>query len=203
MAGERSVSKRKVSIFGKQFSLTQEVSSDMGLPMDLSVVAAKTGTLSTRTDDNTGTLTMTGGHGITDAAKVDVYWSGGKRRGMTVGTVATNSVPIDGGTGDVLPIATTAVTVQVVRDENATFAAADCTGIFFQVQGNERATIVLIDDADAEVLHIPLDAGEAYIWQSSDNGDSPIDGGGTIAKIRVTQEDSTAAVRVYGAIQYN
>jgi hypothetical protein len=78
-----------------------------------SVPAAKTGTLTTRTDANTGTLTMSSGHGFTDGVKVDVFWATGKRRNMTVGTVATNSVPIDGGSGDDLPTAATAITAMV------------------------------------------------------------------------------------------
>jgi hypothetical protein len=77
------------------------------------LAAAKTGTLTTRTDNDTGTLTMTAGHGITTGQTLDVYWAGGQRRGMTVGTVATNSVPIDGGAGDNLPANTTAITAMV------------------------------------------------------------------------------------------
>jgi hypothetical protein len=78
-----------------------------------SVPAAKTGTLTTRTDANTGTLTMSSGHGFTDGVKVDVFWATGSRRNMTVGTVATNSVPVDGGSGDDLPAAATAITAMV------------------------------------------------------------------------------------------
>jgi hypothetical protein len=75
------------------------------------LVAAQTGTLSTRTDNDTGVATLTTGHGIvTSGDKVDVYWSGGVRYGMTA-TVATNDVTIDGGGGDNLPAQSTAVTV--------------------------------------------------------------------------------------------
>jgi len=74
------------------------------------VPAANTGTLSTRTDDNTGVATLVAGHTITTGAVVDVYWSGGVHYGMTA-VVAANDVTIDLGAGDNLPIATTAITV--------------------------------------------------------------------------------------------
>lgn len=81
--------------------------------ISVDVPAAKSGTLTTRTDNDTGTLTMSSGHGFTDGQKLDVFWSGGSRRNMTIGTVVTNSVPIDGGSGDNLPTAATAITAMV------------------------------------------------------------------------------------------
>jgi hypothetical protein len=73
--------------------------------------AAKAGTLSTRTDNDTGVATLGASHGITDGMIVDVHWSGGVRYGMTVGTVSGTSVPIDLGSGDNLPAQATAITV--------------------------------------------------------------------------------------------
>ena len=70
----------------------------------------KSGSLTTRTDDNTGTLTMAGGHGITTGQSIIVLWDGGSRT-VSAGTVAGNSVAIDGGAGQVLPDAATDVRV--------------------------------------------------------------------------------------------
>lgn len=90
---------------------------DAALPgHEITLPAAKTGTLSTRTDDETGTLTMAADHGITTASVIDIYWSGGARYGVLVGTVSVNSVPIgadNAGTGDVLPAQATAITAAV------------------------------------------------------------------------------------------
>ena len=61
------------------------------------VQPAKTGTLSTRTSTTVGTLTMAGGHGITTGVLIDLFWSGGSRARVTVGSVSGNSVPISGG----------------------------------------------------------------------------------------------------------
>lgn len=76
----------------------------------LTIPAAKTGTLTTRTDSDTGVATMTAGHGFSTSDKLDVFWAGGSRRAMTA-TVAVNAVTIDGGSGDALPVTTTALTV--------------------------------------------------------------------------------------------
>jgi len=81
------------------------------------LVAAQVGSLTTRTDDNTGVATLSTGHGITTGMVVDVYWSGGVRYGMTA-TRSVNEITVDGGAGDVLPAQDTAVTVveQIIVD---------------------------------------------------------------------------------------
>jgi hypothetical protein len=79
---------------------------------------AAIGTLTTRTDDETGTLTMDeAAHGIETGNIINLSWATGARNTITVGTVSGTSVPIgadDEGTGDDLPIATTEVTASIV-----------------------------------------------------------------------------------------
>lgn len=95
----------------------QETLTKGGLTgLEKTIPVADAGTLTTRTDANTGTVTMTASdHGITTGSIVDVYWSGGQRRGMLVGSVSGTSVPIDLGSGTDLPVTTTAVQVAVVQ----------------------------------------------------------------------------------------
>ena len=85
------------------------------------LAVAKIGQLTTRTDANTGTLTMAASHGITTGARLDIFWTEagvkGARYGVTVGTVSVNSVPIDLGAGDDLPTNLTAVTAFVPIEE--------------------------------------------------------------------------------------
>jgi hypothetical protein len=69
------------------------------------------GTLSTRTDNATGVLTVPTGHGITTANMVDVYWSGGRRYGATVTGTTSTTISFNVGSGTNLPIATTAIVV--------------------------------------------------------------------------------------------
>ena len=73
--------------------------------------AGKSGTLTTRTDDNTGIVTVASGHGITASDTVDVYWSGGRRYGVDVTATAATTIDIDLGRGDNLPAASTAVVI--------------------------------------------------------------------------------------------
>lgn len=68
------------------------------------------GTLSARTGDSVGTLTITG-HGISTGQGVDVYWNSGSnaRIGCVAGTVSGDNIPITSGAGDVLPASSTSV----------------------------------------------------------------------------------------------
>jgi hypothetical protein len=102
------------SLGGIAFNASAQLTADVQESTTYSVPVAQTGTLTTRTDNDTGTLTMaSGGHGITTGARLDIYWTGGCRRGMVVGTVSGTTVPIDLGSGDNLPIATTTIQASV------------------------------------------------------------------------------------------
>ncbi len=72
------------------------------------------GTLTTRTDDNTGVITLTSGtaaqYGISPASTINLVWATGSRTGMSVTGVAGNVVNLDVGSGDALPIVTTGIT---------------------------------------------------------------------------------------------
>ncbi len=70
----------------------------------------KYGTLTTRTSDTQGEVTLETGHGVTSAATNQTfYWFENgvlkKRRNTTIGVVVGDVVPFSGGTGDVLPLA--------------------------------------------------------------------------------------------------
>lgn len=92
-----------VSAGGTIITGLQSVTTDGVDPREVTLPVGKAGTLTARTDANTGEATLGSGHGITDGMIVDVRWAAGVRYGMTVGTVASLVVPIDGGTGDDLP----------------------------------------------------------------------------------------------------
>jgi hypothetical protein len=81
--------------------------------IDLPAVSAlNTGTLTTRTDDDEGVVTLQTGHTIVSSgALVDLYWAGGSRHGMSA-TKDVNAITLAaGGTGDVLPAEDTAITM--------------------------------------------------------------------------------------------
>jgi hypothetical protein len=86
-------------------------SADDLITVEVDLPAGKSGTLTTRTDDNTGVLTVASGHGITASDTVDVYWSTGRRYGVDVTAVGATTIDIDLGSGDNLPAASTAIVV--------------------------------------------------------------------------------------------
>lgn len=138
-----------------------------------SIPAAKSGTLTTRTDDDTGILTMTSGHGITTGQKLDVFWAGGSRRNMTVGTVATNSVPIDLGSGDNLPAASTAITAMVP----VSFSVASFNGdavLGFAVYSPVAGYVVICQNGSTNTAPYHLDAGEGKSFSFSAGDTNPI-----------------------------
>lgn len=109
-----------LSVQGGGISVQQSVTrnGDLTVAAQVTLPAGKSGTLTTRTDDNTGQLTVASGHGITGSDTVDVYWSGGRRYGVDVTATAATTIDIDLGTGDNLPTASTAVVIckQVVAN---------------------------------------------------------------------------------------
>lgn len=73
-------------------------------------------TLTTRTDNDTATVTITGTNGYANGQTVDVGWAAGQRLGMTIsslsGSGAGATMVVDGGTGDNLPVQTTALFIR-------------------------------------------------------------------------------------------
>jgi hypothetical protein len=183
---------------------TQKTSIEVGVlatvTPDTTVGPAKTGTLTTRTSDTVGTLTMTAGHGIATGNRIDLFWSGGHRRGVVVGTVATNSVPITGGSGDVLPAATTAITAMVPVSKDIVLTGNNLELISGWM--NKNGVIVVTDAADAE-LHFMYSgdvAGGASIW-STGFGTNPL-AGDTVGKVFFSTGDSTGSANMEALFGY-
>lgn len=151
--------------------------------------AAKAGTLSTRTNDTDGTLTLGAAHGVATSDVIDLYWDGGRRYGVTVGTVSGTSVPISGGTGDNLPAQDTAITcaVQQVID-------IDVEGDLLVAIGavcGKRGQLCLMESTTVH-LHVDLAAGEPWLWIKDSGFANPVVGD-TITHAVFTQSDAGAS----------
>ncbi len=158
--------------------------------------AAKAGVLTTRTDDNTGTLTMTTGHGITTGQIVDIFWSGGVQRTVTVGTVSVDSVPFDLGIGDNLPIAMTAVTVCVQKAINLAIDGdnADFVAVILETVDKSLRTAanVQFKDAAADVIaEIDLVTNVPQVWDIEGGSANPFTGD-PITNLKASQGNSTS-----------
>ncbi len=201
MAGAfTGVFNRAFAVAGLSFGVgNQSVASSLALPWDETVAAAKIGQLTTRTDFNTGTLTMNGGHGIT-TGRIDVYWSGGCRYGMT-GTVTINSIAVDGGAGDDLPDNLTAVTAMnpvelepyAVTGDDAVSVAASCP-----VGG----TVVFADNADATIYAFAATTTNTTTVWIDGQGTNPL-AGGTVAKVFLSHGNSGASSDLTGCVQFD
>lgn len=121
---------------------------------EIALPVGQAGTLSTRTSDTVGEATLGAAHGIETGDIVDIYWSGGVRYGVTVGTVAGTAVPFSLGAGDNLPTASTAI----VMTKQVTF---DC-----HIDGDDVQVFgVFLRSADSDAVgHLDLqDSGDATI----------------------------------------
>jgi hypothetical protein len=178
-----------------QSQVTRTGSASIGL---IEVLAeAKPGTLSTRTDNTTGTLTMESGHGFTTAAVIDLYWSGGVRYGVIVGTVATNSVPISGGAGDNLPAQSTAITAVLESQANVFIDGDNAELLAIELRTNNRALrtaghVSFYDAGNALIAELDLVANVPQVYDIAAGITNPFTGN-PITYTKISQGGTLAA----------
>lgn len=190
MAAPTMVQQSTVTLAGRPFGSTKSVTGGLDFVREASVPAAKAGTLSARTDNDTGNATLGAGHGITDGSRVDVYWDGGSRRGMTVGTVAGTTVPLDGGAGDNLPAASTVIQVAVAVEKKIPIEGDDLVGLAFYTDA--KGTFVLTGDDDVEDYSRVIEATGNSVWRDGDPDANPIVGD-VITKVYMSHADTTGS----------
>jgi hypothetical protein len=119
--------------------------------------------LTTRTDDNTGVITVTS-HSITTSDTVDVYWSTGRRYGVDVTAQDSTTISIDLGAGDNLPSSSTAV--KIVKQVPFNLALdgdnAKIVGFSYELAADTSdgfgCRVTLFDSADDTITGLDLDA---------------------------------------------
>lgn len=188
--------RHRITVDGKTIDTNRTVTADGKVTKDPTLAAAKSGTLSTRTDNDTGVATMTSGHGITNGL-VDVYWSGGSRAGMTA-TVATDDITIDGGVGDNLPAQGTALTLMVPQVEDFVVEYADLQVL--TVSCVSPAQAVFLDSGASVVLRVAIDGStDGYQWDA-DHPLSPSNPFGTTDVVSVRLSHGGTVARQVSAV---
>lgn len=194
---------------GKSYSKRTTVSGERAVSFGERLAAAKVGTLTTRTDDNTGELTMNSGHGFVTGDRLDVYWTDsttgqpGCRRGMTAGTVATNVVPIDGGDGDVLPAAASAVRVMKPEEVSLPLTGDDVQGIFGYGQSVYGSSVVYATSGDVLIYGFTIKTpGGGDVWYNGSGVTNPMDAQ-TVAKVFLSHGDAGSSAEVRGDVLTN
>lgn len=187
------------TIAGLSISLSLSRSGEGQIGQEVTLPVGNAGTLSTRTDANTGVATLSGGHTITTSDIVDVYWSTGVRYGMTA-TVATNAVTVDGGSGDDLPSQGVAVVVTEQVTINADFDGDDA--VLIVAQSNRRANLAFQEEDGTAVAAIEIPAGEGFSWTTDSPFTNPLTGN-AIGKIQASCGDSSNAATLRFALLYD
>lgn len=192
-----------VVINGKQYREEKEVVAGDVLvtfnhTADNPLAAAKTGTLTTRTNATQGVITLTAGHGLSTGT-FDIFWSGGSRRGVSC-TIATNACTITGGTSGSsdLPAAQTAVTVAPI-EEDAIVAVGDNVDAI-AIWGQNDTNYAFYNSTPALIAEGRIEAGKSYIWHKDIGSDNPLDGE-TVATVKLSQ-GGTSTGKVTGTLVY-
>jgi hypothetical protein len=118
---------------------------------------------------------------------------------VVLGTVATNSCPFTGGSGDDLPIATTVISAQKQIVVPVNITGDKLKGI--AVSSEQIGTVVFKDASHAELVGYPLSAAaQSKGWTSADGVTNPL-AGVTVAEATISQASitKTSVVR-YGAL---
>ena len=185
------------SLGGTSFPQSAVVEGDAMLVQDVSVAAAEAGALSTRTDADTGEITMTdSGHAITTGLVVDVYWATGQRLGMTVGTVSGAAVPIDGGAGDNLPTASTAVTVKVPQELDVLLDGDKIQAIILYAASKGA---FVFEDSSVAALTKVLAAANSWEWHYNNGETNPV-AGDDIDTIKLSHGQTSAVTMRVGIV---
>lgn len=190
--------RKTVQVAGESVSSTlTRTGEGLLCPWNGALDAAVDGTITTRTDDNTGVLTLGSGHGLTDSDTVGVYWDGGVRYGMTITAYDTTTITVDGGAGDNLPVLTTVVYAGKETTIDTDFTANDLE--YLLVHATARASVEFKSEADASHLEIDVAADQAWDWMSDLGVANPM-AGDTVGKIVASSGSTTAATVTISAL---
>jgi len=187
------------NVAGISINSTTSRTGDGSEAREVSLPAGQAGTLTTRTDDDTGEATLSDTPSVANGDVVDVYWSGGKRIGMDVGVVAGNVVPIDGGAGDALPAQDTAVIVTERVEETAMKFDGDDMKLLV-VSCDQRATVDFEDSTPTSLADVEIvAANEEYHWADDQGVANPLTGN-AVDQIQCSNGSTTAATMKIAAI---
>ncbi len=191
------------SVAGLSFSAQVSATADAALADETTLPAGASGTLSTRTDNDTGVVTAAG-HTFSGSGseKCNVFWSGGMRYGMTVTAVDGNDISIDTGAGDNLPTEDAEVIISEQVEINIDFDGDDMEMLV--VGCDQRCSADFQDSGGTVLLHkeIPQPGTgqkNLYSWVDGVNGTRPITGN-AVDKVMASNATVTEATLQIGVL---
>lgn len=168
-------------------SVTDDVTFNEQIP---AIPAAQPGVLTVRTNNTSGSLTMTNaGHGIITGQRIDLYWTGGQCYGAIAGTVAGTVVPIASVSGgSVLPAAATAINVGIPQQRTLAITGNNLSALL--LASAVAGYVVFSSVAPADLLAVYLTAGIAYDWFTGNGVTNPL-AAVTVATVWVSHGTTT------------
>lgn len=169
-----------------------------------SVAAAQPATLSSRTSNTAGTLTMTNAdHGITTGARFDLYWSDGSCFGVIAGTVSGTSVPftrVQGG--NPLPAAATAVVVGIAQSVPFSVTGDNISALVCgKATKAVRCYYVFLEASSILGLAVLNQSGRSYVWDGTTKATGPVGSGpvgsASISAVTLNPLSNVNTVEVY------
>jgi hypothetical protein len=194
--------RKSLAVGGKTIAVSITTTADATVVEEKSVAAGFPGELTTRGGNTEGTVTVTDGsaHTLTNGCRVDLYWTGGKRRGATVGTISGDEVPFTGGSGNNLPSQSESITICLCEEMPLALSADLIQAL--AVGAAENAQVVFCASNEAELLALSVGAGASYDWFDGDGNLNPM-AGDTIGKVYMTHDGAAAAVVKVGLVYNN
>ena len=185
-----------------------DLSSEGGITQDISIAAAFIGTLTTRTDDDTGVVTVPASpaHDIVGTDLVTLFFSGGHRRDAVVDSVTATTITfgtVTVGDGDNLPAQDAVITIQTQTVVDVDFVGNDVEALFVKC-GSARMVVGFMASGTRE-LNVEFSATKAlyYFWRTGDPiaTVNPL-AGHTVDEVRVAH-DGAAAKTFTMQVNYN
>lgn len=170
---------------GVNISQSQSRTADGGSDREVTILKGYAGTLTTRTDANTGTITLDAGHGISTSDNVDIYAVVGGvltvQYNVTVGTVSGDSMPFDLGIGDDLPVVSSAVVVSIRQQVNVDVDGDNLVLLalkqkFASSSVTSMGHVDFHDSADDEIAEIDLQPNGVQVFDVTGGSANPFTG---------------------------
>jgi len=168
------------TIGGKSISGSKSRTPDNEASYEPVIPAGKTVTAWVKSDANTAGCDLPTGHGYSNG-NFDVYWEGGRRYGVP-GTISTNALTLDGGTGDDFPASATVgvvvcrqvqVNIAIDGDVLALFAAKPT---YADQAADTRAAMTFHDAANDQIAHLDLQGNRLLIIDVTGGDTNPFTG---------------------------
>jgi hypothetical protein len=169
-------------------TITRNEEAAERISLDMPVGIA--GTLTTRTDADTGIATVASGHGITTSDTVCVFFADGSKQNCDVTAVTSTTISFTSADGTDLPVVSTVIVI----GKQFTYAAAFVGNALrtFAIKCANRCFVDFLSSSPASLLAYDIATNEGRSWVFGTDVTNPL-AGDTVASIVVANGGTTVA----------